>query len=265
MHYMARLLAAPRGVALFVMALLAVGCGGGTSNVIPTANIANPDRFLYDRGLAALEEEDWLDAREYFRQVVDNYPGSPLRADAKLGIGDSYLGEDTAESLVLADNEYREFLTFYPTNPRADYAQFQLAMSYFEQMRAPDRDQTATRDARQELQIFLDRFPNSPLVPEARQKWREVRDRLSDHNFLVGRTYFRMGALAGSLSRFQEILTEDPEYTRRDAVYYHLAELYRRADKPDEAIPYYQRVLDEFVVSEYLEDAKERLAELTVQ
>jgi len=264
MSYMARLLAVPRG-ALFVMVLLAVGCGGGTSNVVPAANVANPDRFLYDRGQAALKERKWLDAREYFRQVVDNYPGSPLRPDAKLGIGDSYLGEDTAESLVLADNEYREFLTFYPTNPRADYAQFQLAMSYFEQMRAPDRDQTNTRDALQELQIFLDRFPNSPLVPEARQKWREARDRLSDHNFSVGRTYFRMGVYAGSLSRFQEILEEDPQYTRRDAVYYHLAELYLRADKPDEAIPYYQRILDEFVESEYLEDTKERLAELKVQ
>ena len=78
------------------------------------ANTANPDRFLFDRGNEALKESKWLDAREYFRQVVDNYPQSPLRPDAKLGIGDSYLGEKSTESLVLAANEYREFLTFYP-------------------------------------------------------------------------------------------------------------------------------------------------------
>src|SRR5918995_4834106 len=164
--------------------LFAVGCGG--TRDVPPANTANPDRFLYERGQAALKERKWLDAREYFRQVVDNYPGSPLRPDAKLGIGDSYLGERSAESLVLADNEYREFLTFYPTSQRADYAQFKLAMSYFEQMRAPDRDQTATRDALREFQLFLDRFPSSPLVPEGRQRWREARDRLSEHNFRVG-------------------------------------------------------------------------------
>ena len=52
-----------------------------------------------------------MNARKYFRQVVDNYPQSPLRPDAKLGVGDSYLGEDTAESLVLAANEFREFLS----------------------------------------------------------------------------------------------------------------------------------------------------------
>src|SRR3990170_4497569 len=164
-----------RAAILLCLALFAGACGGGTRDVSP-ANVANPDRFLYDRGQAALKERKWLDAREYFRQVVDNYPGSPLRPDAKLAIGDTYLGEKSAESLVMADNEYREFLTFYPTNPRADYAQFKLAMSFFEQMRAPDRDQTSTRDALQELQLFFTRYPNRPLVPEARQKWREARD-----------------------------------------------------------------------------------------
>jgi hypothetical protein len=49
---------------------------------------------------------------------VDNYPGSPLRADAKLGVADSYLNEAGTENLILGANEYREFLTFYPTHPR---------------------------------------------------------------------------------------------------------------------------------------------------
>lgn len=252
-----------RGVLLAVL-LAAAGCGGGTRDVTP-ANTANPDQFLYERGLAALKERKWIDAREYFRQVVDNYPGSPLRPDAKLGIGDSYLGEKSAESLVLADTEYREFLTFYPTNPRADYAQFQLAMSYFEQMRAADRDQTATKEALEEFQVFFDRFPESPLVPQAKQRWREARDRLSEHNFVVGRLYYRIQNYAGAVSRFQEVLKEDPGYTGRDAIYFHLAEIFFRTDNTAEAIPYYQRILDEFVESEYLERARERLNELKVQ
>jgi len=250
-----------RGV--LCLLLFAAGCGG-TRDVTP-ANTANPDRFLYERGQAALKERKWLDAREYFRQVVDNYPGSPLRPDAKLALGDTYLGEKSAESLVSADNEYREFLTFYPTHPRADYAQFKLAMSFFEQMRPPDRDQTATRDTLQELQLFFTRYPTSPLMPEARQKWREARDRLSDHNFEVGRLYFRMRVDAGAASRLLEVLKEDPEYTRRDGVYYYLAELFLRADNKAEAIPYYKRLVTEFTGSEYLEQARKRLQELNAQ
>lgn len=249
-----------RKTVLVCALLVTAGCGG-TRNVTP-GNVSNPDRFLYDRGIAALKERKWLDAREYFRQVVDNYPQSPLRPDAKLGIGDSYLGERSAESLVLADNEYREFLTFYPTSARADYAQFKLAMSFFEQMRPPDRDQTATKEALQEFQLFFDRYPNSPLVPEAKQRWREARDRLSEHNFVVGRLYYRIRNYPGAVSRLQEILKEDPGYTGRDGVYFYLGEIFLRADNKAEALPYFQRLVTEFVESEYLDDAKERLQEL---
>jgi outer membrane protein assembly factor BamD len=253
-----------RGVLLCVLVSFGA-CGGGTRNAASPANAANPDRFLYERGLESLKERKWLDAREYFRQVVDNYPGSPVRADAKLGLGDSYLGERSAESLVLADTEYREFLTFYPTHTRADYAQFKLAMSYFEQMRAPDRDQTSTREALEEFQVFFDRFPKSELVPEAKQRWREARDRLSEHNFRVGLTYYRLRADAGALSRFQEILKEDATFTGRDQVYYYLAELYLRNNRKDEAIPYFDRLVKEFVESEFLERARGRLGELQAQ
>ncbi len=131
-----------------------------------------------------MKNEEWINAREYFRQVVDGYPQSPVRPDSKLGVGDSYLGEGSAESLVLAAQEFREFLTFYPTNPRADYAQYKLAMSHHEQMRAPERDQTETREALKEFEIFFERYANSPLAPEVKQRWREARDRLSEASYL---------------------------------------------------------------------------------
>jgi outer membrane protein assembly factor BamD len=130
--------------ALVSALLTAAACGN--KDVIPQ-NAANPDRFLFERGDAALKEKNWIEAREFYRQVFDNYPQSPFRPDAKLGIADTYLGEKSAESLVLADSEYREFLTYYPRHARADYAQYKLAMTYFQQMRGPDRDQTATREA----------------------------------------------------------------------------------------------------------------------
>ena len=78
----------------------AAACGASRSTI--PQNVANPDRFLFDRGEAALKEKDWLEAREYYRQVFDNYPQSPLRPDAKLGIADTYLGEKSAESLALS-------------------------------------------------------------------------------------------------------------------------------------------------------------------
>jgi outer membrane protein assembly factor BamD len=255
-----------RNFAILFSVLIGFGAACGANRSTVPTGAAEADEFLFTRGQEELKERHWAAAREYFRQVVDNYPQSPYRPDSKLAVGDTYIGEDTSESLVLAANEYREFLTFYPTNQRADYAQYRLAVAYAEQMLAPDRDQSATRDVIKELQLFVERYPNSSLMPEARKLLRDAMDRLSDANFLVGRHYYRVRWDVGAKDRFREILTKDPEYTRRDAVYFYLAESILRSDtKPEakaEALVYYERLLKEFEKSEYLDDAQKRIAEL---
>lgn len=252
-----------RHLAIVVLALVSASCGGRRAVTPPSQGDA--DRFLYTRGLEALKEQEWINAREYFRQVVDNYPQSPVRPDAKLGVGDAFLGERTTESLVSAANEFREFLTFYPTNPRADYAQYKLAMSHFAQMRAPERDQTETREALKEFDVFFERYPNSALMPEVKQNWRAARDRLSEASYGVGLHYYRIRWYPGAIDRFREVIRDDPGYSGRDRIYFYLADSLARTDKAAEAIPYFQRLLEEFPQSELRADTQERLQTLQTQ
>jgi outer membrane protein assembly factor BamD len=243
-----------------LVALLAGACAKQPTGLPP--GTAEADKFLFERGQAAVSNEKWSDAREYFRNIVDNYPQSPYRPDAKLALGDTFLSQRGTENLLLAANEFREFQTFYPTHPRADYAQLQLVRAYTGQMLAPERDQSATRDAIKEVEIFLQRYPNSALMPEARVLEREARDRLSQSSYRVGYFYFRQRWYPGAIDRFREILETDPGFTSRDAVYFHLAEsLYLTENKP-EALPYYERLLKEFEQSEFLLEAQQRVAEL---
>ena len=255
------------GIAVLVLAAAIAGCAQKTTNLPP--GTADADKFLFDRGTESAKERKWIDAREYFRNLVDNYPQSPYRPDAKLALGDTYISEGSTEALLLGANEFREFLTFYPTHQRADYAQLQLARSFTEQMLAPERDQTATRDAIREIEIFLQRFPNSPLMAEARTLEREARDRLSDASYRVGFFYYRLKYYQGAIDRFKEVLKTDPGYSNRDALYFHLGEsLYRMGDQtmqPQhkvEALPYFERLVREFEKSEYLAEAQKRIAEL---
>ena len=242
--------------------LFVVGCGG-KKDVLPKGN--EPDKFLYDRGVATLEEKHWLTAREYFRRIIDSYPQSNYRPDAKLGLADSYLGEDSTESLILAVNEYREFLTFYPTNARADYAQYKLGMTHFKQMRASQRDQSETGQAVLEFQVFVAKYPNSPLMPEVQQKLRESRDRLSTHEYEVGVFYFKQRWYPGAIDRLKALLKEDPGFTGRDGAYYYLGEALVKVRLNAEALPYYEKLIAEFDASEYLQQAKQRRDELRGQ
>ena len=246
--------------------LLAAASACASAPKTPPVGAEEPDKFLWERGTEALNRKRWLVSREFFRQLIDSYPQSPYRADARLGIGDAYLGEGSVEGQVLAINEFREFLSFYPTHERADYAQFKLAMAHFYHMRSPARDQTETREAIRELTAFVKRWPNaqaSKLYPEAAQRLREAKDRLADHNYGVGLHYLRTRtSMVGAIDRFAEILKEDPEYTRRDAVYYQLAQALVLLQQPAAAIPYLEKLIAEFEQSEYLERAKVQAAEL---
>ena len=247
--------------AVLLLLIAAGACTGGGPKKPPTGTL-EPDKFLYERGSENLGRKRWLVAREYFRQLVDSYPTSQYRAEAKLGIGDTYLGERSAESYVLAINEYREFLNFYPTHEKAHYAQFQLAMAHFRQMRSPMRDQTETRDAIREFQNYIARFADKPLINEARQHLREAKDRIADWDMGVALHYFRIKWYPGAVGRLIPLLTSDPEYTRRDGAYYYLGESLLKINRPAEALPYYERLVKEFEQSEYLTKAQQRITEL---
>lgn len=246
-------------VAVALALTLSAACGPKSAQPPPGGN--QPDKFLYDKGTEALKDRKWMRAREYFRQLVDNYPQSPLRPDAKLSLGDTYIGENSLESLVLGINEFREFLSFYPTNKRADYAQFKLGVAHFQQMLGPQRDQTQTKEAIAEFELFLERYPDSPLLEEVRKKYREARDRLSQSEYEVGVFYWRTRWYPGAVDRFREVLKSDPEFGNRDGLYFHLADSLVRMNLAAEAVPYLDRLMKEFERSGYLERAQKLMAE----
>ena len=248
-----------------VLALVtAAACASTPRGTVP-AGTTEPDKFLFDKGTDALNAKKWLTAREYFKQVTETYTASPYRPDAKLGIGDTYLGEGSAEALVLAINEFTEFLSFYPTNSRADYAQYKLGMAHFRQMRLAQRDQTETRAALKEFDTFVARYPNSSLMSDAKAKQRETRDRLSEADYQVGYFYYRQKWYPGAIDRFKTVLKDDPGYTGRDSVYFYLADALVKMRKEAEALPYLEKLVQEFEKSEHLVLAQKMIADLKAQ
>ena len=77
-----------RRTALVLCAVLSAAAltACGSKVKIPAVGEADADKFLYDRGTEFLQKKSWLKAREYFRRIVDNYPRSAYREEAKLGI-----------------------------------------------------------------------------------------------------------------------------------------------------------------------------------
>jgi outer membrane protein assembly factor BamD len=245
---------------LIVLLILSAGCGA--ARVMPPVGLTPADQWLFERGMERLQDRKWFTAREYFRRLVDAYPQSPHREDARIAIGDTYIGENSVESNILAIHELREVQNFFPASRRADYTQYRIALAYSRQMRHPQRDQDATMDTIREVDTFLQRYPESPLAPEVRILEREARDRASQAEYEIGYFYARFNLCAGALDRFRSLLVADPAFTRRDAVYFQIGECLLKTNKPAEARPWFERVVDEFPHSDFISRATRRMAEI---
>ena len=250
-----------------VVVVILSGCGGNDLEIEPFSDEA--DTILFERGTAELENGNWVRSREYFEQIRDNYPQSLLRAEARIRIVETYEGEANIIAYAAALTELQEFLRLYtPTHELASVAQFKVAMVYFNQMRRPERDQSETRAAIFEFEAFVAQYADTAsaeLLSEAQANLREARDRLSESSYIVGRFYYRNGYWAGAIDRFRGILDQDPGYTRRDAIYYHLANSLAESNVAAnrlEALPMFERLVEEFPETEYLQDANQRITEL---
>jgi tetratricopeptide (TPR) repeat protein len=111
----------------------------------------------------------------------------------------------------------------------------------------------------------LQQYPQSPLRETVQARLVEVQENLAMHNLQVARFYYdvkfmtQKGGLKGSQSRLKEIVDKYPCFSYNDEVFFRLASTYQAEEEPDEAARYYQKLVQEYPESEYIEKAKEQL------
>src|SRR6266849_4810919 len=179
-------------------------------------NTAEPDKILYDRSLADIKRGRHEVGRLGLQTLINTYPDSEYLAKAKLAIADSYYKEGGTAGLKQSIVEYKDFITFFPFLDEASYAQMQVGMGHYRQMEKPDRDHVEAVQAEAELQTFVEKYPNSPLLPQAEQHLREVQEVLAQGNFLVARFYFLRGSYKASGARLIELTNRYPLYSQAD-------------------------------------------------
>jgi outer membrane protein assembly factor BamD len=248
---------------ILLPALAMAACGGKNAEVF--SGSAQGDQRLLALGQDALEREKWEEGRGYFQQLLDAYPRSPLAGDARLGVADSYFNQKGSGNLVLAIAEYRDFLTFFPNHPRADYAQFQIAYGHYRQIHSPDRDQDPTSLAIEEFEKLIELYRNSRYAEEGRKLLEECYETLAESEFLKGLFYLQIRkACRAAIARFNRVLEMHPNYKRLDELHFRLGSAYQMCGQLDEALPHFQRVVDGFPESEFRTKAQEILATLQV-
>lgn len=242
-----------------------------------------PDKELYDKAVKATKKGHFDVARLDLQTLLNTYPDSQYQMRAKLAIADSWYKEGGTAALAQAEAEYKDFITFFPNVPEAAEAQMRVGDIYFRQMDKPDRDYTNAMHAQEEYRLMLQQFPQSSLVPEAKQRLREVQEVLAAREAEIGSFYASHGNWPATIARYQTVVDSYPEYSRLDDVLVGLGDAYeaeaqyvramRLPEAPkarleriydDQAVAAYRKVVLEHSASPHVEDAKDRLAAMNL-
>jgi outer membrane protein assembly factor BamD len=214
-------------VLLGAVLVLATGCSNKkVSNPLANVDSKQPDKVLFDRALEALKSNKFEVARLSLQTLINTYPDSEYIARAKLGIADSWYAEGGTAAYTQAEIEYKDFQTFFPNMPEAAEAQLKIGNIHFQEMEKPDRDFTHALRAEDEYRQMILQYPDSKLLPQARERLLEVQEVLGEREFRVGRFYYLRQSYAAATARLRSVVEKYPLYSRADEGYYLLGQTY---------------------------------------
>src|SRR5437016_6138960 len=249
----------------------------------PLANLGSkqPDKVLFDRAMDAMKHNRFEVARMTLQTLINTYPDSEYIARAKLAVADSWYAEGGSTALTQAEIEYRDFETFFPNMPEAAEAQLKIANIHYQQMEKADRDFTHAMHAEEEYRQMIMQYPDSKLVPEAKQRLMEVQEVLADREFRVGRFYYLRQSYPAAIARLHTLSDHYPLFSQADEALYLLGQSYeseitllrqRRLNETAKArmieeftkgaAEAYSRIITRYPVMDRAEDAKRRLEAL---
>lgn len=259
--------------------LLAAGCKNkSVKNPLASVDSKQPDKVLFDRAMGAMQSRKYDVARLSLQTLINTYPDSEFVARAKLAIGDSWYAEGGSAAYAQAENEYKDFITFFPNMPEAAEAQLRVADIHFKQMEKADRDYTHAKRAEDEYRQVLLQYPDSKLADQARVRLLEVQEVLADREYRIGRFYYMRGSWAAAIARLKSVTDTYPLYSQADEALYMLGQadeqeiaLVRKATIPevakaklvkqytDAAEAAYSKIVTRYPLMPRVADAKARL------
>jgi outer membrane protein assembly factor BamD len=175
-----------------------------------------------------MKKGQYQEARSLLETLINSYPDSEYIARAKLAVGDTWYNEGGKTAWQQAEVEYKDFQTFFPNMPEAAEAQLKVANMHYQQMEKADRDFSEAQRAGDEYKALIQHYPDSSLVPQAKQKLREVQEDLAERQFRIAHFYFLRQNMAASQARLESLIASYPLYSDVDEALFELGAIFER-------------------------------------
>ncbi|MFL6782331.1 MAG: outer membrane protein assembly factor BamD [Sphingomicrobium sp.] len=214
-----------------IILLPAAGCAGKKVKG-DTAYVARDVSTLYSLAKDRLDRGRYEEAAKIFDEVERQHPYSVWARRAQLMSSFAYY---MAQKYPDAVSSAQRFLTIHPGNKDAPYANYLIAMSYYQQIEDVTRDQKITQQASDSFNELIRRYPQSRYASDARLKLDLINDHLAGKEMEVGRFYQRAGNWLAAATRFRIVIDKYQTTSHTPEALERLVETYLALGTPAEA------------------------------
>ncbi|MFT6773739.1 MAG: outer membrane protein assembly factor BamD [Paracoccaceae bacterium] len=187
-----------------MLTLTLAACSGKDDDPFADPYAGRSAASIYAEAEDLLQQGDAVQSGEMLEELERVHPYSEWAKRAMIMSAFAYYQATEFERSRLAA---QRFIDFFPSDADAPYAQYLIALSWYDQIVDVARDQGSARRALEELQKVVQRYPASEYAREAQLKIDLANDQLAGKEMMIGRYYLGQGRYIAAINRFKTVLT----------------------------------------------------------
>ncbi|WP_299860841.1 outer membrane protein assembly factor BamD [uncultured Hoeflea sp.] len=206
------------------VAVLASGCQSDPDiDITAYAQSIEPADVLYNQGLANLESGQLTEAGRKFEAIDKQHPYSEYARKAMVMNAFTNYRQGRYSEAINAASRY---LSLYPNDEDAAYAQYIVGLGYYRQIPEVTRDQRTSSRAIAAFTEVIERYPDSEYVEDSQAKLRYARDQLAGKEMQIGRYYLERKEYVAAANRFRLVIERYPNTRQVEEGLARLVETY---------------------------------------
>ena len=193
-------------ILLIILGILLISCSKEEKiSAIEEENIEAQMIEAFKEGYKELNEGDSLYAAKKFNEAELLYPQSLWAPKAAIMAAYSYYSDSYYGDAI---SEIERYLKTYPNHKNIDYAQFILAMCYYETIIDEKRDLEPLIKAKRQFEFIMNNFPNTDYSMDAKFKIDLINDKLAGKEMFIGKHYLKKKKWIPAINRFKKIVED---------------------------------------------------------
>ncbi|GLR19160.1 outer membrane protein assembly factor BamD [Portibacter lacus] len=209
------------------------------------------------------KQENYLKAQSLYDIIIPFYRGKKEADDIFYNYAYTHyeLGD-----YILASHYFDSYAKTFGNSSRKEEASFMSAYSNYLLSPSYRLDQTYTKKAIADLQLFVNNFPTSDKVDKSNDMIEELRAKLEVKAFEEGKLYFKIKEYQSAITSFKNVLLDYPDTENYQEVnYYIIKSAYllaansifdKKKERFEETLKYYNQFKKRYPRSKFLKELK---------